>query len=95
MVVVGNYRSHAELRKKPRRQFHYDARIQLDGSSSLLACAVVDVSESGARLSLEVDEPLPETFTLLLTRNGRTSRKCHTVWRDGPLLGVEFPQPDE
>ena len=95
MVVIGNYRSHAELRKKPRRQFHYNARIQIDGSASLVACAIVDISECGARLSLEVDEALPETFTLLLTRNGRTSRHCRTVWRDGPLLGVEFPQRSE
>lgn len=95
MVVVGNYRSHAELRKKPRRQFHYDARIQIDGSRSLVRCAVVDISEGGARLSLEADEVLPETFTLLLTRNGRTSRPCRTVWRDGPFLGVEFLQSSE
>lgn len=94
-MVVGNYRSHAELRKKPRRQFHYSARIRIDGNPSLVSCAVVDISEGGARLSLELDEALPETFTLLLTRNGRTTRLCRTVWREGPLLGVEFPQPDE
>ena len=95
MVVVGNYRSHAELRKKPRRQFHYDARLQIDGSRSLVSCAVLDISEGGARLTLKLDEALPENFTLLLTRNGRTSRHCRTVWRDGPLLGVEFPQRSE
>jgi hypothetical protein len=95
MVVVGNYRNHAELRKKPRQQFHYNARIQIDSKAPLVTCAIVDISESGARLSLEADEPLPETFMLLLTRNGRARRHCRLVWRNGQTLGVEFPQVDE
>jgi PilZ domain len=95
MVLVGNYRNHAELRKKPRQQFHYNARIQIDSKSPLVTCAIVDISEGGARLSLEADETLPETFMLLLTRNGRTRRYCRVVWRDGQTLGVEFPQVDE
>ena len=95
MVVVGNFRNRAELRKKPRRQFHYNARILVEVNAPLVPCAIVDISESGARLSLENDDALPETFTLLLTRNGRTRRHCRVVWRDGPTLGVEYPQTDE
>ncbi len=95
MVLVGNYRNHTELRRNPRRQFNYNARILIDSSSPLIACAIVDISESGARISLEAGQTLPETFTLLLTRNGRTRRQCRVVWRDGQTLGVEFPQLDE
>jgi len=95
MVAVGNYRNHAELRKKPRRQFNYNARVLIDNNSPLVVCAIVDISESGARLALEADEALPETFTLLLTRNGRARRDCRLVWRDGQTLGVEFPQVNE
>jgi hypothetical protein len=92
---VSNYRNHAELRKKPRQQFNYNARIQIGSEAPLVTCAIVDISEGGARLSLEADEPLPEAFMLLLTRNGRTSRHCRLVWRTGQTLGVEFPQIDE
>src|ERR1700733_3732610 len=48
MVVVGNYRNRAELRKKPRRQFHYLARIVTENQTPQLSCSIADISESGA-----------------------------------------------
>src|SRR5580698_2372520 len=50
MVVVGNFRNRAELRKKPRRQFHYNAGILIQGEKSPYPCAIADISETGARL---------------------------------------------
>jgi hypothetical protein len=91
MVVVGNYRNRAELRKKPRRQFHYNARILIDKKVPSIPCSISDISESGARLAIERDEDLPETFMLLLTANGGARRQCRVVWRTGVTLGVEFP----
>jgi hypothetical protein len=91
MAIVGNYRSHAELRKKPRRQFHYTARIFTDQATQPIACSIVDISETGARLLLEHEQELPEHFLLLLTPNGVARRNCRVVWRTGPNIGVEFP----
>jgi len=91
MVVVGNFRNRAELRKKPRRQFHYNAKILIDKKTPPIACTIVDISESGARLSLERDEELPQTFVLLLTVNGGARRHCRVVWRTGLTVGVAFP----
>ncbi len=91
MVVIGNYRNRAELRKKPRRQFHYNAQILIDQKSPPIACSISDISESGARLSLEGEQALPDTFMLLLTRNGGARRQCRMIWRDGLTMGVEFP----
>jgi hypothetical protein len=93
MVVVGNYRSHAELRKKPRRQFHYNAGVLLEGASAPLPCAIADISETGARIVLETEIELPERFILLLTRKGEARRQCRLVWRDGQTAGVAFPTP--
>jgi PilZ domain len=93
MVVVGNYRNRAELRKKPRRQFHYDASILLDGAAKPRACAIADISESGARIVLESECKLPERFMLLLSRGGEARRRCRVVWRNGLTVGVEFPAP--
>jgi hypothetical protein len=93
MIVVGNYRNRAELRKKPRRQFHYDASILLDGASKPCPCALADVSETGARIVLESQRELPERFILLLTRSGDARRHCRMVWRNGLTVGVEFPTP--
>jgi hypothetical protein len=93
MVGVGNSSNRAELRKKPRRQFHYNAAILTDGKTPPRTCAIADISETGARLLLESDSELPNRFLLLLSRNGEARRKCRVVWRNGLLVGVEFPNP--
>ncbi len=91
MVVVGNYRNRAELRKKRRRQFHYNARILTDKNTPPIRCSISDISESRARLAIERDDELPETFMLLLTANGDARRHCRVVWRTSLTLDVEFP----
>ena len=49
-----------------------------------------DVSHTGARLVLEDDDELPDSFLLLLTRNGGTRRQCRVSWRAGMTVGVAF-----
>jgi hypothetical protein len=93
MVVVGNFRNRAELRRKPRRQFHYNASVLLDGKSPPQRCAIADISATGARIVLEAECELPERFLLLLTPSGEARRHCRLVWRDGLAAGVEFPTP--
>jgi hypothetical protein len=90
MVVIGNFRSGAELRKKPRRQFHYAARIFTDQKAPLIACMLSDVSANGARIILKDSQDLPDSFLLLLTENGGPRRNCRVVWRSGDNIGVEF-----
>jgi hypothetical protein len=94
MVVVGNFRNRAELRKKPRRSFHRTARILISREAPLIACAIVDISETGARLLLDNDGEVPEQFVLLLTPTGHPRRDCRVIWREGLTLGVEFPQSE-
>jgi PilZ domain len=84
--------SRAELRKKPRRQFHYTARIFTDKDSPPVACSISDISETGARLALQQEEKLPDAFLLLLTAKGDARRHCRVIWRDGLNVGVQFPQ---
>ena len=93
MVVVGNFRNHAELRRKPRRNFHYNASVLLDGTSPPRPCAISDISETGARIMLEAECELPERFILLLTRSGEARRHCRLIWRNGLSAGVSFPTP--
>lgn len=92
MVVVGKFRNHAELRKKPRRQFHCNGRILVGKNTPLIACSISDISETGARIALESAGTLPDTFMLLLTPNGGTRRHCHVIWREGLFVGVQFPE---
>jgi len=81
----------AELRKKARRQFQYNAGVLLDGKSLPQPCAIADISETGARIVLATESNLPERFILLLTRDGEARRHCRLIWRNGLAAGVEFP----
>lgn len=93
MVVIGNFRTRAELRRKPRRQFHYNASVLTDDKTPPQPCAIADISETGARLVLQTEGELPDRFMLLLTRDGKARRICRIIWREGLTVGVEFPQP--
>jgi hypothetical protein len=90
MAVTEKFRGRAELRKKPRRQFQYTARILADGATPPRPCAISDISDGGARLVLNSEADLPEQFVLLLTKEGRARRTCRVVWRSGSIVGVEF-----
>jgi hypothetical protein len=89
MAISGNHQNSAELRKKPRRQFHYAAKIVV-GDGAPISCTIFDVSHTGARLVLENNDKLPDRFILLLATNGGARRDCRVVWRTGQSLGVEF-----
>jgi hypothetical protein len=90
VMSSGNYRNRAELRKHPRRQFHYSAQIFTDPKAPALTCMIADISQSGARLVLENDKQLPDRFMLLLSSNGGARRRCRVVWRTAETVGVEF-----
>jgi hypothetical protein len=94
MVADGTYRSPGELRKNPRRQFHYNASIVIEGGTHPIPCAIVDVSDSGARLQLEDENDLPDHFVLNLTKSGKARRHCKLVWRNGLFMGVQFPRAE-
>jgi PilZ domain len=90
MGAAGSSRSRSELRKKPRRAFHYNAQIFVDRETPLLPCLLSDVSESGARIVLGEDVLLPEHFVLLLTASRGPRRQCRVAWRTGTTMGVQF-----
>ena len=56
--------------------------------SAVIDCAILDVSDRGARLELSTTKELPSDFVLKLTEGER--RECKVVWRDENRVGVEF-----
>lgn len=92
MTAIAARRAGNELRKKPRRQFHYQARILTSPDAKPSVCAIADISQSGARIVLAADEELPRRFLLLLSSRGGARRICHVVWREGLAVGVEFAE---
>jgi hypothetical protein len=86
----GHYRVGPELRKKARKQFHYRASILVEGDLKPRPCSIADISESGAKVTIDAGEELPERFVLLLTPNGSTRRLCRVVWHADSTFGVKF-----
>ena len=69
----------------------YGARIVLD-ADEFYACAIVDISGTGARINVETSDIIPDRFVLLLTGTGAARRNCHVVWRRSRQIGVTFEQ---
>jgi hypothetical protein len=77
-------------RKNARRTVSLEAAvIGVDGAWRH-KCTIVDISASGARISLNPAISLPREFFLSFTENGRVSRLCELVWRADRKLGVRF-----
>ncbi len=91
MAAAERSRDGTELRRKPRRQFRYRAKILTSEKGTPRVCSIIDISEIGARIVLARDEELPRRFLLLLSSQGGARRICRLVWRRGLTVGVEFP----
>ena len=60
-------------------------------------CTMLDVSDSGARLSVDgsVEGIALTEFFLVLSTMGTAYRRCHLVWVNGDEVGVQFIRPSE
>lgn len=79
-----------EMRKRRRHTLRYAAWVAIGDSSPAKGCVVADVSETGARLELQVPGDVPKEFWLLLSRNGRVRRRCEVVWQTGDQVGARY-----
>lgn len=77
-----------EHRCSQRKRTFLGAKIVLNRGSSILDCIVKDMSNSGARLSLDGALTVPEEFDLALS-DGKVFH-CAVKWRRLALLGVSF-----
>ena len=78
-----------DKRKSPRRHMRYSAWIAAK-PGELRACALSDISESGARIDVDDSKTIPDRFQLFLSSNGAARRSCTVVWRKGRQIGVSF-----
>jgi len=62
--------------------------IRLEGSLTR-PCQVLDLSRTGVRLRVKNADRLPNTFTLILSKNG-SGRSARVKWRRGTEIGAEF-----
>ena len=76
-------------RKSRRRQVRYTAWMALSAEARH-ACALSDISETGARIDVDDADSVPDNFELWLASNGSARRICQVVWRKPTQIGVRF-----
>jgi len=77
-----------DKRRSSRHRIFKAAKIGFHELHAAIDCVVRDISDTGARLSIESTIGVPEIFFLAI--NGAPPRKCQIVWRKPSQLGVKF-----
>lgn len=77
-------------KREARKLLGKSAWITLDGGFAVRPCVVADISETGARVTLDEAVALPATLKLAFSRDARTGHTCRVVWRRGKSAGVKF-----
>lgn len=75
------------MRREHREERAQRAWLEADEGGPLVACTLLDLSPSGAKLEIDVNDKIPEAFSLRLTRYGQRF-SCRTVWRTSNMIGV-------
>ncbi|MEM7426229.1 MAG: PilZ domain-containing protein [Pseudomonadota bacterium] len=79
-----------DRRTSPRFKSNDDAVGLVRGREDGLACTVEDISDTGARISLErPDDFVPRKFKLHIP-DRKLLVSCKQVWRKGRELGLRF-----
>jgi len=73
-----------------RKSLGQTAWITLDGGFAARRCVVHDISDSGARISLDEAAMLSARLRLAFARDARTGHICRVVWRRGTTVGLKF-----
>jgi hypothetical protein len=77
-------------RKHRRKAFVASAVVDLSDGSALRPCAILDISDGGARLKVGNTKGMPARFKLRLSGTGTVVRVCKVVWKTKDEVGVQF-----
>jgi hypothetical protein len=76
-------------RQQVRRRRHQSAWITFDGKATNRECWVADVSQNGAKITVDIAAEVGSRFGIALVP-GAPMRPCEVVWRLGKTLGIKF-----
>jgi hypothetical protein len=79
-----------ENKREPRKSVRQSGWITLDGGFAARPCEVVDLSTTGAKISMAEAVSLGPKLRLAFSRDARTGRNCEVIWRRGTTIGVKF-----
>lgn len=72
-----------------RRRILKSGQICFNGRHCSIPCVVRDLTETGAKLTVDGSVSAPDTFELLIELDG-TWVDCEVAWRRGSNIGVRF-----
>jgi hypothetical protein len=82
-----------ERRRAARQDMQWKG-LMLDTAGAIVGrCMMVNVSATGAKLILPEPTAVPDSFVLILAKNGDVRRFCDVTWRAEHSIGVRFVQP--
>jgi len=80
----------SESRKHRRVDLSYVARVMNLEAELICDCALVDVSQGGARIAVLAADMVPDEFLLAFSAKSDVTRKCKVAWRKEGEIGVIF-----
>jgi hypothetical protein len=90
-MLDGAFRDIDRGRRRSRRsKFDFPARRAFVPGVRSALCAIVELSETGAKLKVLSTQTVPDEFSLLIGGHSEVKRRCRVVWRSGTTLGVQF-----
>jgi PilZ domain len=83
-----------DKRVATRRKVLKTAKIVTFDKKTVLNCAIRDLSETGAKLIVEVSSAIPNEFQFFL-QSDNTVRDAKVMWRKAGQIGVHFTSPPQ
>jgi hypothetical protein len=80
----------ARKKRDNRKSMRQTAWIILDGGFAARTCTVLDLSETGAKISIDEPSTVATRLRLAFTRDATRGRHCEVIWRRGRTLGLKF-----
>jgi hypothetical protein len=74
----------------PRIEVNCPAWIVLDNGAPPMSCVAVNLSTTGAKLSIRAGLTLPDQFVLKFSETSGIKVLCATVWSREGAVGVRF-----
>jgi hypothetical protein len=87
-----HYSAMTERRKHPRRNLSLDATAICSVTGASRPCAIIDISQTGARFAFAAPEDIPMHFTVMMP--GGVMRCCSVVRQRGPYASARFVAAD-
>jgi hypothetical protein len=89
-LLQGGVLMSSERRTERRQSLERLCWLDTGPSQPPLACRLINVSKSGARVDCKNSEGLPDQLILYLTQDGKVGRKCRVMRRNDVEVGLRF-----